>query len=674
MAHTLLSEAQLNTLFHNSKDYVYLLKRCSDDYIYVYTNPSATSKLEGDVIGKKIREVLLSQHSNMIIKYYDIALESMEQQEFQDYWEVGSDIRKCETTVFPIVQKNEQYILAITKEIAVQREEEDGHLFMRSNFFNSSLSTLLLSKNFELIEANPSFLKNIMDPSEIKGQPFLSLPFIEQDSIDELQGYLEEVKKGNHLSTKLITFIDRENKKRSFTATFMPLTENSEVNAIFIILQDVTKYIENEQALRTTSHGLDVLKRAMDIAADLSVTDINGKITSVNERYIKQTGYSRKELIGQTHNKVNSNYHPKEFFDNLWQKITRGEVWRGEICNRTKSGTLYWNDTTVIPLRDVDGKIHQYIGVHFNVSEKKDIMTELQKIERTFRVITENTNDLIIITDEGGVINYASPSYVRILGYLEEELIGKFYSQLLAEECVSTWNSILQEASNKEIDCTIELLLKTKNGGILWTEGNYNIVRDHNKRQLIMVSREISERKALENKLMFMAYHDSLTNLPNRRYMQKEFPHLLEKAKANLESIAVIYIDGDNFKEVNDVYGHDVGDEFIRQFSIVLSNNIGIDDLVVRIGGDEFVIILTGLSREQYSQLHQITDFIMTVQDNLKVGWNINGQYFSPTSTMGIALYPEHADNLEDLIDKADKSLTDSKCMAKNSYKIFKPL
>ncbi|WP_332650155.1 diguanylate cyclase domain-containing protein [Lysinibacillus sp. 54212] len=674
MTHLLLSEAQLNLLFNSSKDYVYLLKRVKEDYIYIYTNPSAMNKLEGNVIGKKIREVLQFQHAKMIIKYYDLALESMEQQEFQDYWEVESHIRKCETTVIPIIEKNEQYILAFTKEIAVDRDVEDGYLFMRSAFFNSYLSTLLLSKNLELIEANPSFLKDIMDASNIKGEPFLSLPFIEQETKDELRGYLEEAKKGIHLSTKLITFVDRENKTRSFTATFTPLTENNEVNAIFIILQDVTKYIEHEQALRTTSHGLDVFKRAMDIAADLSITDISGKIISVNERFIQRTGFSRTELVGHTHNIVNSSYHPKEFFEDMWQTIQRGEVWRGEICNRTKYGDTYWNDTTIIPLRDVDGKLHQFIGVHFNVSDKKHIMTELRNIERTFRVITENTNDLIVITDEAGIISYASPSYVRILGYTEEELIGNFYSQLLAEECAVTWNRIFREGNKKENDCTIELMLKTKSGEILWTEGNYSIVRDLKHKQLIMVSREISERKELENKLMFMAYHDSLTNLPNRRYMQKEFPHLLEKANANFESIAIIYIDGDNFKEVNDMYGHDVGDEFIRQFSIALSKSIGIDDLVVRIGGDEFVMIITGLPRGQASKVHQISRFIQTVQRNLKVGWEINGHYFSPTSTMGIAFYPEHADSLEALLDLADKSLTESKLIAKNSYKIFNPL
>lgn len=674
MVNTLLYKEQLTSLFKNSKDFVYLMKRCKDDYIYMYTNPAATSKLDGNVIGKGMRTVLLAQHAKMIIKYYNIALETMEQQEFQDYWEVGSEISKCETTVLPIVEKDEEYILAITKEILVERNEEDGYLFMRSAFFNSNLSTLILSKDLELIEANPSFLKNIMDASEITGRPFLSLPFIEQDSMNELKGYLEEVREGIHISAKVIRFMDKNNRTRSFTATFTPLMEQSDVNAIFIILQDITKYIEHEEALRTTSHGLDVFKRAMDFAADLSVTDLEGNIISVNERFIQRSGYTRQELLGQTHRLVNSNYHPKEFFAHMWQTIERGEVWRGEIRNRTKYGKVYWNDTTIIPIKDVDGKLHQYLAVNFNVSDKKNMMNELRNIERTFRVITENTKDFIILTDKEGIINYASPSYVRILGYTEDELIGTYYSELLAEECVSTWNKILQDIDQKENECTIELRLKTKTGEILWTEGNYSICRDYMQSQIIMVSREISCRKELENTLMFMAYHDSLTNLPNRRYMQKEFPHLLEKAKANFEALAVIYIDGDNFKEVNDLYGHEVGDEFIRQFSIALTKSIRVDDLVVRIGGDEFIIIITGLSRGQDSKICEITDFIHKVKRNLNAGWEINGHYFSPTSTMGIAFYPDHGDSLEELIDLADKSLTEAKLQSKDSYKIFDAL
>ena len=215
--------------------------------------------------------------------------------------------------------------------------------------------------------------------------------------------------------------------------------------------------------------------------------------------------------------------------------------------------------------------------------------------------------------------------------------------------------------------------MKAKLGHVLWTEGHYNAVLNNDQTgrpQIIMVSREITERKEREGKLIFMAYHDSLTNLPNRRFLNKEFAHILEKAKARYESIAIVYIDGDNFKEVNDTHGHDVGDEFICRFSKALTNCVTPNDLVVRVGGDEFVVVLTELSRNEELQMQQIKAFIERVRNQLYEGWYINDHFFQPTSSMGISFYPNHGEKIEKLVDLADQALFEAKSKQKNSYKI----
>ncbi|MFF5994727.1 PAS domain S-box protein [Lysinibacillus sp. KU-BSD001] len=675
MSQSLLSEKQFNMLFNKSKDFVFLCKKLGNDYTYIYTNPVARSIFNEEVIGKKLTEVRSIELTNLIVKYYNLALELNEQQSFQDYITFESEVRKYETTVLPIIHQEQQYILAITKEIAFERDLQDKYLFMRNIFFKTLLSTILVSKDLKLLEANSAFIQTFnIDMQIMRGKRFLDLNFIDQDTMEELQQYLVEAQHGGMFATKLVHFIDREGVKRSFTATFSPLRQENEVVAVFIILQDITKYFEQEQMLHQTSHILETFKRAMDSAADISITDINGKIVDVNERFLKQTGYTREEIIGNTHQIVNSRYHPPEFFHNLWATIRSGNVWHGEICNHDKYGVTYWNETTIIPLNDLEGNITQYLGIHFNVSEKKRVMTQLRNIERTFRVITENTNDLIIITDEDGIISYASPSYVRLLGYEEEKLLGKFYAQLLAEESVSKWQTVLEGFHDNTREQKVELKLQGKHGELFWTEGHYKVVysNDYNgMNQLIMLSREITERKKRESILMFMAYHDSLTNLPNRRYLDKEFPHLLEKAESKYESIAIVYIDGDNFKEINDCYGHDVGDQFICQFSHALVKSVSLDNLVVRVGGDEFVVILTNLSRNKEIRTEQVQTFIERVRMHLHEGWAIGEHYFQTTASMGVAFYPDHGEKLEKLVDLADQALCESKSNQKNSYKIY---
>ena len=546
---SLLSENQLNILFNQSKDFVFLCKKTDGDYTYVYINEAATHIFQENVVGKKLSEIRSPELNDLILKYYDMALETNVQQNFQDYTSFQSEVRKYETTVIPVVDGEDRYVLAITKEIAFERDLQDKYLFMRSVFFKTFLSTVLISKDLKLLEANSAFIQTFnIDIEKMRGNDFLDFAFIAEDSKDELKKYLFDAQQGDHFTTKLLRFIDREGLFRSFTATFSPLMQDEKVAAVFIILQDVTEYMEQEKALIQASHGLETFKGAINSAAAISISDTTGRIVDVNDLFVERMGYTKEEIIGQTHQLLNSRYHSPEFFQDLWTAITSGEVWRGEICNKDKFGVRHWNETTIIPLLDMNGKINRYLAVYFNVSEKKNMMAQLRNIERTFRVITENINDLIVIMCEDGIISYASPSYVRLLGYGEKELVGKFYSQFLDEESLQVWEEVLENLKENVYEQTVELKLKSKQGHGLWTEGHYNAVfsNDFNGRcQIIMVSREITERKEREGKLIFMAYHDGLTNLPNRRFLNKEFPHIIEKAKAlNPEAAKRILIKG----------------------------------------------------------------------------------------------------------------------------------
>jgi len=300
------------------------------------------------------------------------------------------------------------------------------------------------------------------------------------------------------------------------------------------------------------------------------------------------------------------------------------------------------------------------------------MLTELKNIERTFRLITENTNDLIVITNEDGIIIYASPSYRVFLGYENVDLQGQFYSDIVDEESKMAWQTFLNNYSGLT-DTQFELLLKAKDGTPVWTEGNVTVVHDPEREkvsQIMMVSREITHRKERENDLLYLAYHDTLTQLPNRRYLLKEFPKLLAEAQETTNCLAMLYIDGDDFKDVNDHYGHDTGDDFIRKFGQVLVNSVRSHDLVIRIGGDEFIVILTGLTRDNEKRKAQMMHIIQRIREELKKGWIIENNYFAPTASIGVAYYPDHGKNLDELLDLADQALYKAKEFGKNKLYI----
>lgn len=176
-----------------------------------------------------------------------------------------------------------------------------------------------------------------------------------------------------------------------------------------------------------------------------------------------------------------------------------------------------------------------------------------------------------------------------------------------------------------------------------------------------MVSREITERKQLEDQLTYLAYHDSLTQLGNRRKLYKDFPMLKAEADETGTCLAILYLDGDNFKRVNDLYGHDVGDEFLIQFGKSLVRSVRNEDLVIRLGGDEFLIVLTGLSIYETDRTAQLAQIMGRIKENLQIGWMIREAHFSPTASMGLSIYPKHSVSLDVLIDLADQELYKAK-------------
>lgn len=200
-----------------------------------------------------------------------------------------------------------------------------------------------------------------------------------------------------------------------------------------------------------------------------------------------------------------------------------------------------------------------------------------------------------------------------------------------------------------------------KNGQPFWVDATIIPLFDVEGRiyQMLSILFDITDRKEMEEQLHHMAYHDPLTNLPNRRMMVKHFREMEAKSNRTGNQVAVLYIDGDNFKEINDRHGHEIGDEFIHQFARALERSIRKYDVAARIGGDEFLILLPGISA--INSRKQIENIISRIQQTLKDGWVIDGQSFSPTCSIGSALYPEDGIEFEELIQKADHALYEAK-------------
>lgn len=663
-----------HALFGLSEDYVFFLKQVEDSYEYVYLNHPTKDVFNQSPIGKRMDECLSPEHAKPILESYDKAVKERIVVTYRDFYLFSDHERMNETTVTPVFKGEDAYILAITKEVSRQKEIEEKYLFFQSLLTVSIDPTVVVRKDGTIFDMNNRFEEIFgLQVDLYKGTPYINLPIHSLHDVDNVQSNFQLALEGQGRSSILNKRIKADGQIGTFLTSFSPIKNEEEVIAIFILFQEITEEMRLKEDLKATLNILEGYKKGISTAAIVTITDRDGKIQHVNDLYIETSQFSENEVLN-TYHKIFDDNHSYPYHHNVMDKVYAGDIWSGELKHRKKDGQSYWVDATVIPLNDGDEEIEKFLIIEFDITGKKKVLSELRNIEKTFNLITENTNDLIAITDEYGFVLYTSPSHEKRLGLEKEEKLGTFYTDLLSEESRRKWldDSIQKISAGESVMGEFELICK--NGDSLWTETFITPVKDTESSQVyqhVIMSREITERKKLEENLRYMAYHDGLTNLPNRSFLLKEFPVIAEKAKLEPHSVAVLYLDGDNFKLVNDTFGHEVGDEFIRQFGLALKRSIRTEDLVSRLGGDEFVILLTGLPINPADRERDTMVIVERIKRNLIEGWAIGGIDFSPTSSIGVSFYPEHGSSLDELLDKADQSLYEAKKYGKDQFCIY---
>lgn len=300
--------------------------------------------------------------------------------------------------------------------------------------------------------------------------------------------------------------------------------------------------VNYEVEWKETLQKLKDLELALNESSIVAITDQKGTIQFANEKFCQISQYSREELIGSKQSIVNSGYHSREFFKEMWRMIGTGHVWKGEIRNQAKDGSYYWVDTTIVPFLKNNGKPYKYISIRH----------------------------------------------------------------------------------------------------------------------------DITKRKKYEETIKQMAFYDPLTTLPNRNALSEWINNGSIKIG---DSITVFFLDIDRFKAINDNYGHRTGDMVLKEVAKRLQNCLHISDFIVRQGGDEFIIFLKHLSKQQ-----DMMTIVNKIKEQFALPFFVNGKKITTTTSIGISTNiirkfdPDYLDLIETTIRQADTAMYHAKRNGGNSH------
>jgi diguanylate cyclase (GGDEF)-like protein/PAS domain S-box-containing protein len=550
----------------------------------------------------------------------------------------------------------------------------------------------------------------------------------------------------------------------------------------------LNKFDPYQEELKTLSKELADIKLALDASSIVAITDHKGTITVVNDKFCELSKYKEEELIGQNHRILNSGLHSKEFFRDMWKTIAGGEVWRGEIQNKAKDGTLYWVDTTIVPFFNEQGKPYQYVSIRTDITQRIQMEIELQNaLKKDFTHTVRNLQNGVFKVKRDSLGNFiytmAEGKLMDEIGANSESLLGRTPVEVYPPEVSSLKNYQYEKAFKgnkvnyelelkgklvfvdvspvKDGDKVVEIvgsvhdiselrstqrelqvnqqhyqsLFEHSQDSVITYDANGNIinmnprakalfgplkvtqslermvVREHqqsrrvcfenalrgtpqnleieimnqfNKRVYLnltylpiivdkqikgiySIGKDITQQKKIQETNAFLAHHDELTNLPNRRWIEQKLETLLMEAKINNSDLAVLFLDFDRFKYINDTLGHIVGDQLLKLISKRLQSSIDNErHFLARMGGDEFMILCPVM--ETSDEVFQVAKDII---GNLTEPFLIQDLELFVTASIGISIYPTDGTTSVDLMKKADIALYKAKDQGRNTYQIY---
>ncbi len=481
---------------------------------------------------------------------------------------------------------------------------------------------------------------------------------------------------------KLIKLYLKEWREKEQGTNFEKLGLNkNQARQVQKILESRTQQLEE---------SINLYRATLECSTDgILVVNNQGKMVDYNERFRKMWNVPREYLEARNDKKAIEHVmgqctDPEAFLENT-MNIYDDEEGEGRVADiELKSGHIF--ERYSLPQKigdDVVGRVWANRDVTGRRAVEDELRLQKQAIEAS-----PNGVIIIEIDDQKNPVVYANPAFTQVTGYTAKEMQGHTIYQLVKKDLNQPDLLKLKQAIKEERSERVELRSYRKDGTMFWNELHIAPVlssgKEFNYEKKLFVNEndenvskkkathfvaiiiDITARKAMEEQLLHQATHDILTDLPNRALLQDRVERAISRAKREDNNCAVLFLDIDNFKLINDGLGHNIGDELICKVSNRIRNCLRETDTVARLGGDEFVIVLSPLRNVDNS-----IDVTKNILDAVRQPFQLQNRELNITSSIGVGCYPKDGENYEELIRNADTAMYQAKDNGRDNFQFF---
>lgn len=392
-------------------------------------------------------------------------------------------------------------------------------------------------------------------------------------------------------------------------------------------------------------------------------TDASGRLLRISASVKDLLGYDPDELVGTFLADLYKEPDGRVRFLNALS-AAGGMIKNYEAELLHKNGQAIWVSTHSRLLRSANGEVLGVEGLARDVTQQKHEQARALTLARA----VEQTADMVMITNRRGAVEYVNQAFCLVSGYRADEVIGGSSNIMKSgRQSAAFYDDLWRTILTGEVFTGV-LINRRKDGSLYYEEKTITPLKDVEGRitHFVATGRDITERMQTHERLQYLAYHDVLTRLPNRALLMERLDHAATQARRHGGKIALLFLDLDRFKVINDTLGHDVGDGLLQALATRLQDTMREGDTVARLSGDEFAVLLENI--ESTDNVGEVANKILSIFDR---PFEVHDRELFASTSIGISLFPADGDNAQTLLKHADTAMYRAKESGRNTYRFY---